>query len=308
MEDAAVTSDEQVRSYVDDGYLLVPDLVSGAEVEAIRAETLKFARGDYPSINPITREEGQSDDALLQRTLAVHFPHWVSPVVRDVVSHPGIVEVLERITGAHLPHWDGRVKCMQSMLFVKSAGLPGQAWHQDERYIATRDRSLVGAWIALDDATVANGCLRVLPGSQQSGYLWPTRAHGKPEEFDFADESFGFDDAGEVFVEVEAGSVVFFNGYLLHRSLHNGSDGSRRALVNHYCNAWSLLPWSTVPFDKISVAEISTYDERNIVAIGEDPYAWKGTVAPPDRVFLRPHARDDALAKGFGSRKNKPKD
>ncbi|HEV8556570.1 MAG TPA: phytanoyl-CoA dioxygenase family protein [Actinophytocola sp.] len=42
---------------------------------------------------------------------------------------------------------------MQSMLFIKSAGKPGQAWHQDEAHIPTRDRSLTAVWIALDDAT-----------------------------------------------------------------------------------------------------------------------------------------------------------
>ena len=46
---------------------------------------------------------------------------------------------------------------------------------------------------------------------------------------------------------------------------------------------------------------VATHDERNVVAIGEDPYAWKGYVDPPKRVFLRPHSRDDALAPGFGS-------
>jgi len=220
-------------------------------------------------------------------------------VIRKIITHPGIVGVLEQITGAHLPHWDGRVKCMQSMLFAKPPGLPGQAWHQDERYIATRDRSLIGAWIALDDANAANGCLRVLSGSHRNGYLWPTRAHGKPEEFDFSDESYGFESDAEVTIEVEAGSVVFFNGYLLHRSLRNRSTGFRRALVNHYCNAWSLLPWATSPTEKIGLFEIATHDERNVVPIGEDPYAWKGYVDPPDRVFLRPHTTGDALSKSF---------
>jgi ectoine hydroxylase-related dioxygenase (phytanoyl-CoA dioxygenase family) len=57
------------------------------------------------------------------------------------------------------------------MLFIKSEGKPGQAWHQDELFIPTRDRSLAAAWIALDDATVENGCLWVLPGSHARGVL-----------------------------------------------------------------------------------------------------------------------------------------
>jgi ectoine hydroxylase-related dioxygenase (phytanoyl-CoA dioxygenase family) len=62
----------------------------------------------------------------------------------------------------------------QSIFFVKGPGKSGQAWHQDEVccfwwmpvpihnvqiYIPTRDRSLCGAWIAIDDATIENGCM-----------------------------------------------------------------------------------------------------------------------------------------------------
>jgi hypothetical protein len=290
--------DRDVRSFVDDGFLVVPGLVASEVLAAIGEEVRRFAIGEYPTLNPPPKSDGRADADSIEQILAVHFPHWVSPVIREIISHPGISEVLQRITAAHLPHWDGRVKCMQSMLFTKGPGLPGQAWHQDERYIATRDRSLVGAWIAVDDATEENGCLRVIPGSHRNGYLWPTRAHGRPDEFDFADESHGFDESDEVLVEVEAGSVVFFNGYLLHRSLRNRSAIYRRALVNHYCNAWSLLPWSTLPAEKIHVGKIATHDERNVIVLGEDPYAWKGYTAPPERVFLRPHEPDDRLARG----------
>ena len=71
-----------------------------------------------------------------------------------------------------------------------------------------------------------------------------------------------------------AGSIVFFHGYLLHKSLKNRrTAGFRRALVNHYMSAESLLPWwrpaGNVP---------PTQDNRDIVLVaGVDPYAWKGT-------------------------------
>jgi ectoine hydroxylase-related dioxygenase (phytanoyl-CoA dioxygenase family) len=173
---------------------------------------------------------------------------------------------------------------MQSMLFVKPPGFPGQAWHQDERFIPTRDRSLIGAWIALDDATDANGCLRVVPGSHRRGLIYPFRAHGKPDEFDPTEESYGFD-GDEVIVEVEAGSVVFFNGYMLHRSMRNRSDGYRRALVNHYCSASTLLPWINRPNEGVA-----TSDYRAIVpVVGDDPYEWKGTEPSLFPAFVRKH-------------------
>jgi phytanoyl-CoA hydroxylase len=278
-----VLSEEQVRFFVENGYLAVPDLATRAEVEALRRDTVDLARGKYPcgSLQPLPEE--MPDDEALRNILCIHQPHFISPVAEKHVRHPLICGALSQITAAHLPYWDGSVKCMQSMLFVKPPGFQGQAWHQDEIYIPTRDRSLIGAWTAMDDATIENGCLYVIPGSHRTGYLYPQRAHDNPDEFDFAPESHGFDESGEVPVEVQTGTVVFFNGYLLHRSFQNRSGVFRRVLVNHYCNAWSLLPWSLKEGERTATA-----DRRNVILVaGTDPYAWKGYETPPQEVWLR---------------------
>lgn len=276
------------ETYISEGYLVVEDVVGADERAAIIDDLPRFARGEYPVVNPPEGED-MTDEEALASVLAVHFPHWVSPVIESMVTHPGVVDVLAEITGAHVPFWDGRVKCMQSMLFAKPPGLPGQAWHQDERYIPTRDRSLVGAWIALDDADEDNGCLRVLPQSHRQGRLYPFRDHGNPDEFDLSEEAHGFDADGEISVPVSAGDVVFFNGYLLHRSLRNRSDDRyRRALVNHYCSAWSPLPW--LVRDGL---DIGPSDYRTIVpVVGDDPYPERGLTEPPAQVFLRPVTGD----------------
>lgn len=289
----AITN-EQVRHFVEQGYLVVQGLVSPADIERLKQDTLALARGVYPcsSLKPVAPE--LDDRAVLESLLCIHQPHYVSPVMREFVSHAGIAQVLSRIVGAHLPFWDGSVKCMQSMLFVKPPGKQGQGWHQDEVYIPTRDRSLCGAWIAIDDATRENGCLRVLPGSHRTGYLHPWRAHGRPNEFDGPMEMCGFDESREVLVEVPAGSVVFFNGYLLHRSTKNRSRIYRRALVSHYMNAWSLLPWGidgSIGKDGVHVANA---DNRCVVHVaGTDPYAHKGYTTGND-VWLRGYDKDGA--------------
>ena len=176
-----------------------------------------------------------------------------------------MAKVLARLIGPD-------VKCMQSMLFIKPPGFQGQAWHQDEIFIPTRDHSLTGGWIALDDATLDNGCIWVLPGSHK-GVLYEQRAHDDEEEFDRTGESHGFDESGETPVEAKAGDVVFFDGYLLHRSRRNRSSFYRRVLVNHYMSAHSLLPWQPREGERPANA-----DYRDIVMVhGRDPYAWKGT-------------------------------
>ncbi|MCC7494166.1 MAG: phytanoyl-CoA dioxygenase family protein [Fimbriimonadaceae bacterium] len=272
-----------VEFFVNQGYWVAERLLGPAELAELQADTLRLARGEYPcdSLQPVPAE--LDDAAALAQILCIHQPHYVSPVALKYVQHPAICGQLSQLTAAHLAHWDGSVKCMQSMLFVKPPGFQGQAWHQDEIYIPTRDRSLIGAWIAIDDATVANGCLWILPGSHRPGYLFPQRDHGRPDEFDFAQESYGFDDSAELAVEVPAGSVVFFNGYLLHRSRRNRSAIYRRVLVNHYMNAWSLLPWQIHEGERPATA-----DRRGVVPVaGVDPYRWKGYDKSPNNVWLR---------------------
>ena len=200
--------------------------------------------------------------------------------MRATLAHPSLVDALTGLIGPN-------VKAMQSMLFIKSEGKPGQAWHQDELFIPTRDRSLTAAWIALDDATVENGCLWVLPGSHRRGVLYPDRDHDD-SRFDCEVEAYDFPyrDEDAVAVEVSAGSVVVFNGYLLHMSLPNsGRHGLRRALVNHYMRAESLLPWFLPP----AGISMGRADHRDVVLVaGTDPYAYKGTVD-----VMRPHVRPD---------------
>ncbi len=257
--------------YRENGYLVVPGALNPDEIEELNAETLSICRGERGEVRGLQPAlAGESDEDVLGRNLCIHFPHKISEVMHRYLATPRMVEVLTQIIGSD-------VKCMQSMLFVKATGKPGQAWHQDEDFIPTRDRSLVGGWIALDDATVENGCLWVIPGSHRPGLLWPLERQDDAR-FDCTDESSGFPytDEDAIPVVVKAGALVFFNGYLLHRSFPNRAQRSyRRVLVNHYMSASSLLPWR-LPQEGEHMA---VADYRDIVMVaGEDPYAWKGTV------------------------------
>ncbi|MEZ4866250.1 MAG: phytanoyl-CoA dioxygenase family protein [Caldilineaceae bacterium] len=276
-----VITQQEADFYREHGYLVVADALTPTEVDALRMETVRICRGQLGHVRglpPVYAED--SDDDVIKRTICVHFPHKISEVMYDFLAHPVIVDVLTQVIGPN-------VKCMQSMLFIKASGKPGQAWHQDEGFIPTRDRSLGAAWMALDDATVENGCLWVLPGSHKRGILYPHREHDDLR-FDCVVESYDFPyrDEDSIPVEVKAGSVVFFNGYLLHRSLPNVAHGGfRRSLVNHYCSAETLLPW--LPPDK--PVGIAMHDHRDIVMIaGEDPYAYMGTTD-----VMYPHIRPD---------------
>jgi phytanoyl-CoA hydroxylase len=269
------------HTYHRDGYAVLAEALSAGEVRALRDEAVRICRGELGDVDGVRRAAaGEPAERVVREYLCIHFPHKLSDLMRKTLAHPAIVDALTGLIGPN-------VKAMQSMLFIKSEGKPGQAWHQDELFIPTRDRSLTAAWIALDDATVENGCLWVLPGSHRRGVLYPDRDHHNPQ-FDCEVEAFDFPyrDEDAVAVEVPAGSVVLFNGYLLHMSLPNsGRHGLRRALVNHYMSAESLLPWFLPP----EGVTMGRADHRDVVLVaGTDPYAYKGVTD-----VMRPHVRPD---------------
>lgn len=274
------------QSYRRDGYVVLPDALHGALVSAARDETTAICRGLRGAFGGMPEADlkrtllDATDDEVLRQYLCIHFPHKLSPLMVRLARHPNVVDALTQLVGPN-------VKMMQSMLFIKSEGKPGQAWHQDEAFIPTRDRSLAGVWIALDDATVENGCLWVIPGSHRAGVLYPMRLQDD-RRFDCTDEAydFGYSEADAVPVEVPAGTAVIFNGYLLHRSLPNtGRHGMRRALANHYMSAESLLPWfPPAPGESMALA-----DHRDILLVaGRDPYRRAGLIDT-----MRPHLRAD---------------
>ena len=163
--------DEAVAFYRENGFLVVENCISPEEIAELRDETTQVCRGNRGAYGGIAETKPEeTDDEILRRYLCIHFPHKISETMKRYVAHTSYVDILTRIIGPN-------VKCMQSMLFIKASGKPGQAWHQDEFYIPTRDCSLTGGWLAMDDATVENGCLWVLPGSHRRRDHLPARSN-----------------------------------------------------------------------------------------------------------------------------------
>jgi len=272
----------QIETFHREGYLILPDLFCDDDLQpaiddlhrAIDAKAAELvAAGE---LSQDYRECGFEDRLarISRETDAVALSLWNGvlhgPGFFRLISNPKLLDAAESLCGEEL---------IASSVYRLRPKIPhynygAVPWHQDSAYFEPYcDKSLVLiAWIPLVDADAENGCLWVIPGSHKWA-LYDQRPHDNPDEFDFAGESYGFDDSGEIPVEVQAGDVVFFNGYLLHRSRKNRSaDDYRRVLVNHYMNAWSRLPWQTPEGETAARA-----DFRDIVMIcGEDPYAWKG--------------------------------
>ena len=122
---------------------------------------------------------------------------------------------------------------VQTMFYFKPPGSRGQALHQDNFYLRAEPGTCLAAWMAVDAADEANGCMQVVPGSHR----WPVLCTTE------ADTTVSFTDvtvplpAGQRVVPVlmNAGDVLFFNGSLVHGSTPNSTtDRFRRALIGHY--------------------------------------------------------------------------
>jgi phytanoyl-CoA hydroxylase len=121
----------------------------------------------------------------------------------------------------------------QEMALVKPAFVGSEKpWHQDNAYFSFAPlESILGVWLALDDAAVENGCMHVIPGGHRSGAF--RHHHGSDCEIDRA--LLATDRA--IPVPIPAGGALFFYGMLPHQTPPNTSPNRRRALQFHFRGA-----------------------------------------------------------------------
>jgi phytanoyl-CoA hydroxylase len=241
--------------YHENGYLIVRDAVPRQDVDELLGHIDELADGGLPRIH------------MLHRELAIH---------ERFLLHPHVLDVVQALVGPD-------VLALQSMLFIKPPGSPGQGFHQDSFHIQTVPDTLIGAWLALEPVDDENGCLWITAGSNHEPVYPDGSESGRPGGHRLLEDIAwvtGADDpderrndlaavaqryAGrEVPVELAPGDVAFFAGRVLHRSRTNRSDDrTRRSFVAHYCNARSFVPW-----DDPDVPDGQAANDRHILARG----------------------------------------
>jgi phytanoyl-CoA hydroxylase len=274
---SATESSENYRVSVDEyktfrqqGFLVVRGLLSSDEVEELRGHTELLMQGRLPEqVETMSERDTESDSGTTgqaleappehlspeekaQYFLRVHMLHRKLELHERYLLHPGVLDVLEALIGPD-------VLALQTMLFLKPPGKPGQGWHQDSYYIPTHPDTLCGAWFAIDDADELNGAMWMAAGSQHEPVYPPKEGYGHGDgrlegierisgasdpDDDNNDLSRIADRYPQLLAPVRAGDVVFFGGHVLHRSKENfTTDRFRRAFVGHYCNARSFTQW-----------------------------------------------------------------
>ena len=233
-------TDEQRRSWERDGFFRIEGFADAGVCRAMLDRVIDIARrfdaGERVAPAFITPEQnlraegrsGQPED-LVSKIFRLH---------RDTVFHQFAVaneltELLSSLFG------EDDVDCFLSQFIFKNPGAWGQPWHQDSLYFhfdPDGGRPIAGVWLAVTEATLENGCLHVLPGSQREPiheHVPDRRPNANVGYYEIVDH----DMSGEVPVLMQPGDLLVFDSHLMHRSTDNVSDGIRAAMVYHYCRA-----------------------------------------------------------------------
>jgi phytanoyl-CoA hydroxylase len=212
------------------GYLIVPDLLSPAELAELRERVDRALAGTPPesSEHDIQWEPGYQDRTDLPRANRIrvlfHLSHR-DQFFWDHAMRPAIVDRVVNLLGPD-------VKYYTDQMFVKSPS-NGTAvpWHQDSAYWPISPPNVLSCWVAIDDATVENGCVHVLPGSHRRAVTHRSFSDG-PQPLGLLDSDV--DASREVPIILKAGGCMFHHSLLLHRSAGNTSGKQRRGLVTIY--------------------------------------------------------------------------
>ena len=236
------TTTRAKESFDTDGYYLERGLFSPEEVETYKAHYMTMrAAGSYPGDDPGV-DIGAATDPLKKYPRLIHMHKW-DELSMSWLIEPRLNALLTELTGFE-------PLAVQTMLYFKPAGARGQALHQDNFYLKVKGSTCIAAWLALDDCDEENGCMMVVPGSQNLPTLCITKADTKAS---FTDVTVPIPEGMEMRPAImKAGDVLFFNGSLIHGSLPNESeDRFRRALIGHYMigDGEALSEWYRPVYD-----------------------------------------------------------
>ncbi|MBT06588.1 MAG: hypothetical protein CMM32_06695 [Rhodospirillaceae bacterium] len=233
---------QQISDFQSNGILVIEQLMAEGAIQELRqrVETIASGRSAFPrsdmEFEPGTESHGLSIDYLRKLNNCAKN----DAVFMEHAKRPMLLDVIESLLGPD-------IKLLTDQLFMKPPGGMEKTYHQDSPYFPIRPMELVSAWTALDDVTLENGCLWVVPGSHLGGALPHSEVWmvGDREDMHVPEEII--DRGAEQPILLKAGDVSFHHGLLLHRSGPNQTGNRRRGLATHYMSARSRWVGEALP-------------------------------------------------------------
>ncbi|MGC8783913.1 MAG: phytanoyl-CoA dioxygenase family protein [Armatimonadota bacterium] len=210
---------EQVAFYKEHGYLKFGRIFTREELDTLREHVDQMIASLPPGKRPEELDVPHFEDAWLFRYLA----------------HPRVLDVIECFLGPDIVLWSSH--------FIAKPGGDGKAvpWHTDGDYWGNRlePMEVITLWLAVDESTRENGCMRVIPGSHR--WQHPGREAYRPVDTTthvFSTELQNVDESQAVDIELAIGECSFHDAWTVHASAPNHSSKRRCGYTMRYMPAY----------------------------------------------------------------------
>ncbi|MEO7760806.1 MAG: phytanoyl-CoA dioxygenase family protein [Casimicrobiaceae bacterium] len=257
-------SRQQIEQYREQGSIIVPgvlDEFTRKRMQSVLADLVEKSRKVSAHDDVYDLEPGHTSDE--PRVRRIKTPHIVDPVFAEFMRSPPLLSILQALLGENV-----RLHGSKLNLKAPQFGSPVD-WHQDWAFYPHTNDDLLAVGVMLDDTTVENGAMYVMPGTHQG----PTFDHHGADGFfcgAIDAQTSGLDFSKAVPCEGVAGSCSFHHVRLVHGSAQNTSNRSR-----------GLLLYEAGAADAFPLVGIANYDEfRSRLLCGQETIVPRFRHAP----------------------------
>jgi len=221
----------ELTHFHEHGYLVIDNAFTGAEIESALDGLMYLISGEHPEFQGVMYEQ-KSQNVVVEALSTEERQDYVRKFMwfveydarlKALSNHPKLHNVLTQIL-------DDEPELFQDMALIKPPRIGREKpWHQDHAYFdLPLDTTVVGVWIALDEATTENGCMVVNPGTNRQG---PT-VHFQRRDWQICDTDVK--NQGALAVPLKPGGCLLFHSLIQHGTPANRTDQRRRAVQYHY--------------------------------------------------------------------------
>ena len=213
---------EQIDFFKTEGYLVIENLISSDEVAYYERIYTSFLNNSIDASKYRSDLSG-NEDTSKEKITQIMVPSKVFPELLQNPIHSRTLQIAKALLGEDLE--------LDFDMLINKAPYTNTItpWHQDAAYwIDMTDKRALSCWVAIDKATMYNGCMWYTPKShlertlkhEQTGNKGALKCHGSEER--------------SVCIPLEPGSCVIHHGNTLHYSRGNSTNTNRRALITNF--------------------------------------------------------------------------
>ncbi len=256
-----MTGDEIVERYAQDGFVVLPGVID-AELVAETQGHLDWLGQKYPDIRP----EGYHHKFI------VDDPFWIR-----LCTDPRLIDVIEPFLGPNI--------ALFAAHYISKPPRDGKPvlWHQDGNYWPLEPMEVITTWLAADDSTPENGCMRVIPGTHKSRELLTHESSRDTPNVLGNAIAEKVDESAAVDIVLRAGDVSLHDPFIIHGSDANTSEKRRGGLTLRYIPTTTRIMMDDFPAYLCrgeAVPGINNYPPLPKFRPG-DHYPFRGCDQPP---------------------------